>query len=200
MTATEILSQEHQVILQVLDCLEQIIKKSTATGTLEAQPARDAIEFFRMFADKCHHGKEETHLFTAMEAKGFPRNGGPTGVMLMEHTKGRECVRSMSEAVEAAANGDAAAVARFAQAGHSYIDLLRLHIEKEDHCLFAMANQAFNNEDQQTLLAAFEKTETEHMGAGAHEKYLAVAAALAKRYGVSDRADACACHGCGCGH
>jgi hemerythrin-like domain-containing protein len=200
MTATEILSQEHQVILQVLDCLERIIQESTVNGRLEAQPARDAIEFFQMFADKCHHGKEETHLFTTMEARGFPHDNGPTAVMRMEHTQGRNHIRAMNEAVEAAAQGNAAAIQRFAQAGRSYVDLLRLHIEKEDHCLFPMANQNLNQQDQRDLLAAFAKTETEHMGAGTHEKYLAVAAALSERYGVTEHAAACGCHSCGCGH
>mgnify|MGYP000753666721 CR=1 FL=1 len=44
----------------------------------------EAVDFFRMFADRCHHAKEENHLFPAMEAKGMPREGGPTGVMLYE--------------------------------------------------------------------------------------------------------------------
>ena len=200
MKATEILSQEHQVILQVLNCLDQIIQEATATGKLEAQPARDAIEFFQMFADKCHHGKEEAHLFTAMEAKGFPRTSGPTAVMLMEHESGRAFIRGMSEAVEAAGQGDRAAVQRFAQSGRNYIDLLRGHIEKEDHCLFGMANQAFSEQDQHDLLTAFEKTEAEHMGAGTHEKYLAVARALAERYGIANQCAPGACHGCSCEH
>ncbi|MBI5393942.1 MAG: hemerythrin domain-containing protein [Verrucomicrobia bacterium] len=200
MKATEILSQEHQVILQVLDCLERIIEEATSTGTLEAQPARDAIEFFQMFADKCHHGKEEAHLFTAMEAKGFPRTSGPTGVMLMEHESGRAFVRGMNEAVEAAAQGDRAAVQRFAQSGRNYVDLLRRHIEKEDHCLFGMANQVFSEQDQHDLLTAFEKAEAEHTAAGTHEKYLAVAGALAQRYGTATQCAPDACHGCSCGH
>ena len=40
-----------------------------------------------------------------MEAKGFPREGGPTGVMLHEHELGRAHVRGMDEAIELAAAG-----------------------------------------------------------------------------------------------
>ncbi|MBI5688371.1 MAG: hemerythrin domain-containing protein [Verrucomicrobia bacterium] len=200
MKPTEILSSEHRVIEQVLDCLERIISEANADGRLDSASARDAISFFRTFADQCHHGKEEVHLFPAMEAKGFPRDGGPTGVMLAEHESGRVCVRTMSEAIDAAAEGDRAALRRFAEAGAGYIGLLRQHIEKEDHCLFSMANEVLTDEDQAELMAKFEKIETEHMGQGTHEKFLAIAEALAEKYGVQQKVAACAGHGMACCH
>src|SRR5271166_4514533 len=98
MKPTEILSGEHRIIEQVLDCLETMAQKSTTHGHLDEISARQAIDFFRNFADRCHHGKEETHLFPAMEAKGFPHQGGPTGVMLSEHEQGRAHIRGMAEA------------------------------------------------------------------------------------------------------
>lgn len=202
MQPSDILSSEHRVIEQVLDCLEKMIEQSDAKGKLPEQPARDAVAFFRMFADRCHHGKEEAHLFPAMEAKGFPRESGPTGMMLQEHEQGRTHVREMDAAIEGAAAGDAAALEAFAQHGCGYIRLLREHIEKEEHCLFSMANQAFTPEDQQALLAAFEKVESEEIGPDVHETYVAIANNLADRFGVARVAvDAVSDHkGCGCGH
>ena len=93
MKPTEILSGEHRVIEQVLTCLERIAEQCAAEGRLDRTSAEQALEFFRNFADRCHHGKEEVHLFPALEAKGFPRDGGPTGVMLHEHDQGRAHVR-----------------------------------------------------------------------------------------------------------
>ena len=200
MKPTDLLSSEHRVIEQVLDCLEQIIAEANANGRLDAASARDAISFFRTFADQCHHGKEETHLFPAMEAKGFANDGGPTGVMRSEHETGRGCIRAMSEAMDAAARGDRAALQRFAEAGEGYIGLLRQHIEKEDHCLFSMANQAFADEDQAALMAEFEKVEAEEMGRGTHEKFLAIAGTLAEKYGVPQKAAVHAGHGMTCCH
>jgi len=184
MKPTEILSNEHRVIEQVLACLQKMIEQSQSQQKLAEQPARDAIAFFRMFADRCHHGKEEAHLFPAMEAKGFSRETGPTGVMLREHELGRAHVRGMDQAIEAAAAGDAEALRQFAEHGRAYIELLREHIQKEDHCLFAMADQAFDQQDQQTLLDAFQRVEAEEMGAGTHETYLKIGNDLADRYGV----------------
>jgi hemerythrin-like domain-containing protein len=198
MKPTEILSGEHRIIEQVLDCLERIAQDCAAHGRLDKAAAEQSLDFFRNFADRCHHGKEETHLFPAMEAKGFPRQGGPTGVMLHEHEQGRAHIRGMAEAVEGAAAGKSEAVTRFVTHAHGYVGLLREHIEKEDHCLFAMANQALNEDEQQRLLDTFEHVEQEHMAPGAHEKYLRVADELSSRFGaawmVVNSPQGCGCH------
>ena len=107
MKPTDILSSEHRVIEQVLDCLDKMIQTCQTEHKFDKQSAKDAVDFFRNFADRCHHGKEEAHLFPAMEAKGFARDCGPTGVMIYEHEQGRKFVRGMAESIDAAAKGDA---------------------------------------------------------------------------------------------
>lgn len=196
MRPSDVLSGEHRVIELVLACLERIVQDGERRGRVASWPAAEALDFFRTFADRCHHGKEEKCFFPAMEAHGFPRHGGPTGVMLAEHDRGRACVRGMSEALEAAGRGEAAAVGGFADQGRRYIDLLRAHIEKEDHCLFTMANRAFSEEDQRRLLAQFEQVEAELMGAGAHERYVEMANRLAQQLGVEQQAGVGSGHGC----
>jgi len=185
MTPTQILKDEHRVIEQVLNCLEKMIEKSLTEKKLDATDARDAVAFFRGFADKCHHAKEEERLFPLMESRGIPRQQGPIGVMLFEHEEGRGHVRAMEAAVEAAERGNLSALLDFAHHGQAYIGLLRQHIEKEDHCLFSMADQVMSPDDQAKLLQEFERLEREEAGAGLHEKYLGIAARLSQRYGVA---------------
>lgn len=194
---TDILSQEHRVIEQVLSALEEMVRHCQTTGKLNVEDGRKAVAFLRAFADECHHGKEENHLFPAMEAKGYPRHGGPTGVMLHEHDEGRHLVVAMDQALGAAGDGAAEACERFALNARKYIDLLREHIRKEDHCLFTMAKQALSDAEQQQLLQAFSDVETHHMGAGTHEKFVALADELADRYGTAKATHG---HTCGCGH
>ncbi len=196
MQPTEMLMSEHRVIEQVLSCLERIAGQAQQNEKLDGAAARDALDFFRNFADRCHHGKEERHLFPLMEAKGFPRQGGPTGVMLHEHDEGRAHIQAMHAVLEQAEAGAAAAVEQFVQHARAYVALLREHITKEDHCLFPMANRAFAPADQQRLLDAFTHVEHEQMGAGTHEHFLDLAQRLADKYGVP----AAPVVACGCGH
>jgi hemerythrin-like domain-containing protein len=204
MIVTEILRNEHRIIEQVLNCLEKIAGRCTAEGDLDAGSATSALDFFRNFADRCHHGKEEGRLFPLLEERGLPRNGGPTGVMRAEHEQGRLLLQGMADAVGAAENRDAAAPGRFAACARSYVELMRSHIRKEDERLFPMADRVLSPTDQESLQEAFGAMEHEEMGEGTHESFLRLANELADRWNVPRarlETAAPACGSCGChGH
>ncbi|MBI1832620.1 MAG: hemerythrin domain-containing protein [Planctomycetes bacterium] len=196
MRSTDILQSEHRVIEQVLACLEKMAEQAHARGRLDEVSARQAIDFFQTFADRCHHAKEEAHLFPMMESKGFPRHGGPTGVMLHEHEEGRTHIRAMLAAVEAAGAGDEAAVRDFTVHARAFVQLLRLHIFKEDHRLFPMASQVCSPANDANLVERFAQSELDETEPGVHEHYLELAQSLAERFGVAPAKLTT----CGCGH
>ncbi len=184
MKPTEILMNEHRIIEQVLNSLEKITQEAKSNGRLNRGHAEEAIEFFRKFADQCHHGKEEDRLFPLAHERGIPQEGGPIGQMLLEHTVGRGAIRKMDVAVPAASEGDAAALAAYLQGAREYIDLLRAHIQKEDRILFPMADQVLTENDQENLLDAFKEAEQSHEDPETHAKCLGIANRLAEYYGV----------------
>ncbi len=199
MKPTEALKNEHRVIEQVLDCLEAMARQAESQGKLDGPAARKALDFFRNFADRCHHGKEEQHLFPAMEARGFARDQGPTGVMLHEHELGRRLLGELASAVDGAEAGAPEPIQRFAARAFEYISLLREHIWKEDNRLFVMADRVLSPEEQERLLGSFQHAEDHDMEPGAHEKYLALAHELADRFHVIQVLpghvdDRCGCH------
>ena len=134
----------------------------------------DAANFFRNFADGCHHGKEEGELFPTMIEHGLPKEGGPIGVMLLEHDEGRAYVRGMREAAERYAQGDPAANFALIENTLDYVRLLRAHIAKENNVLFPMADDIINEGEQAKLCAAFEQIEQTRTGPGEHERYHAM--------------------------
>ena len=172
---TEILSDEHLVIERVLDALQRL---TAVPVNPSLEQWRKALEFFRHFADQCHHFKEEKVLFPALEEHGIPREGGPIGMMLTEHEEGRGHVRSMIDAVEQVAKGNGAASTTLLDHARAYVTLLREHIQKEDDILFRMADEVIPEDEQRRILKDFENHEAEEMGAGAHEKYLGIAREL----------------------
>ncbi len=199
MKPTEVLHQEHEVIEQVLNCLDAMVQRARLGEKLDKESAREAIEFFRGFAEHCHHGKEEAHLFPALAAKGFSGECGPLAVLLREHELGRLYVRGMEAALDAAAAGDREAFRWFAEHAQSYDRLLREHIHKEDHCLFPSSDRVLDEVDQGNLLAAFHRVEMEEMGPGTHEKFVQLADRLADRLGVPRATAEMTEHHC-CGH
>jgi hemerythrin-like domain-containing protein len=188
------------VIEQVLDCLEILAQRAETANELDIESANQAVDFFSNFADRCHHGKEEGCLFPLLEEKGFSREQGPTGVMIHEHEEGRRHVRGMAAASRAVASGNQASISDFVVHAKAYTQLLREHIQKEDQCLFQMADKVLGEQDQLQLLKSFSHVEHDDLGPGTHEKYLNIAIELTKRYGVTGQdKDSLAVASC-CGH
>jgi hemerythrin-like domain-containing protein len=169
-TATGILRDEHKAILKMLDATEEVAGQIKKGIPVASEILSGLLEFFRLFADRCHHGKEENCLFPLLEEKGMPRDAGPVGVMLHEHDQGRALIGEMVAAAEAFASGSKEAGLRWADAALGYAALLRAHIDKENNILFMMADHLLTQSEQAGLVEAFEKVEINKLGAGTHER------------------------------
>ncbi len=169
-TATATLRKEHNAILRMLEAAEEVARQLDRRAPVAPETLFGLQEFLRTFADRCHHSKEEEHLFPALEERGLPHFGGPIGVMLHEHEQGRALTRQLGEAAEAYAAGKEGAGISWATAARSYVLLLRSHIVKENNVLFPMAEQLLTESEQAALSEAFERVESEKLGAGTHER------------------------------
>lgn len=170
MRAIAELVEEHEAIRRMLGVLGVFAARIEGGEQVSEEDLRGIGEFFSVFADKCHHGKEEETLFPLLEKAGIPRDGGPIGVMLYEHTLGRSLVARIKGSVDGCLAGDSAARNEFASAAREYIGLLDSHIAKENNVLFPMAESRLTPEQDGELVAAFETLERDRIGEGVHEK------------------------------
>jgi len=154
-TPVATLKEEHQVILRVIRALGMLMDRFEEGGEFPEATLARCVEFLRLFADACHHGKEEDLLFPVLEARGIPRDGGPIGVMLYEHQIARKLTRDMHDALANVRADGAAARENFRHAARSYIDLLTNHIFKEDNILFNMGARVMSAGDQSELVTQF---------------------------------------------
>jgi hemerythrin-like domain-containing protein len=139
MHPTDTLSHEHRRIEAMLDSLDSRIAAVHGGAPFDRALFETALDFFRDFADGCHHAKEEKLLFPKMAALGMPAHTGPIGVMLAEHEQGRAFLRTVRANLDSAGTGSAEALDRALAAAAGYSQLLRQHIYKEDNILFRMA-------------------------------------------------------------
>lgn len=184
MKPTETLEREHRIIEQVLSCLEKMADEARKGKAVDLEAGLAMVDFFREFADRFHHAKEEQHLFRILEAHGMPRDGGPTGVMLTEHEMGRGLVGTIECSLSEMENGRTAAADEFMDAATAYVHLLREHIQKEDHCLFAMTNGALSDSEQVELAKVFRSVEAMAGAGKGYDHYRAKARELAARFSL----------------
>ncbi|MDP2741639.1 MAG: hemerythrin domain-containing protein [bacterium] len=142
----EELKSDHQNILKHLDDLEAIVNQPV----INHAKIEEFLHFTETFAEP-HHQKEEQVLFPALEKKGIPNEGGPIGMMLLEHTAKRDYLIKMREALEK--NNDD----KLKKNTQAMISLLRDHIYKEDNILYPCAQDVLTEEEMASLALQCEK-------------------------------------------
>lgn len=197
MQPTDQLKDEHRAIERMLGVLERVCDNVDAGEEVSADHLEQMLEFFKVYADQSHHGKEEALLFPAMAEAGIPIEDGPIAPFIEEHVTGREYVQGMSQSVEryrdsvldehtlgrgyvqgmseAVAKykaGDAKVLVRFAEIGRDYIALLTDHIEREDNMLFPIADAHLSEEQQEELEKRFAVVDRDEIGTTRQEELL----------------------------
>lgn len=133
--------EEHEAVEEQLRRLEQMLPAP--------EPAGMNAVIGSLEADLDHHlAHEEQALFPLLE-RYLPRDRGPIAVMLLEHAELRQRVGNLRRAfdawrrkAEAREGGGAAHAGKLlTAAARQVIELLRMHIAKEDQILFPLARR-----------------------------------------------------------
>mgnify|MGYP006281128247 CR=1 FL=1 len=170
MKAIDQLKNEHEGIKIMFRILRKICDSLKSDQTLDTGHFEGILEFFQIFVDKCHHGKEEDLLFPAMVQAGIPEKG-PIEVMLSEHAAGRSHIKAISQFFTRFKSGDTAVAGDLAHECEQYISLMVDHIYKENNILYPMGETRFSQAIDEKLYQDFETLEEERIGKGKHEAF-----------------------------
>jgi hemerythrin-like domain-containing protein len=150
MKCTDLLMQEHKVILRCLYVLEEMgccIEK----GKYVAQDdVNSVIAFLREFADEHHQTMEESALFPELMRTSAAQEPALRH-MLFEHDQERSLVEALQDALLTKKGMD------FVHFACRLVDLLRNHIRKEDTILFQIVERHLLPEQDEKISAEFAK-------------------------------------------
>jgi hemerythrin-like domain-containing protein len=159
MNPIQSLEADHDVILRILESTIKICDRMDAGDLVPAEHLENLVRFIREFADGTHHAKEEDILFPAMEQAGIPNDGGPVGIMLIEHNQGREFVAGLAEGIAGYKAGDPEGIPQVMENARAYVVLLFQHIQKENQVLYPMAQRAIDAAGWKAISAQFEEVD-----------------------------------------
>ena len=179
-TAVEMLEAEHRVIQRMVAGMSVLAEQIEVGEPVDVSLLESIVMFLRTFADRLHHGKEESFLFPALIRRGVPSQGCPIGGLTMEHQKGRVMVGELADAVRGYAAGEPPARENLVKSLRALVAFYPNHIWKEDYLLFPLAGKVLTPEDQQELMDKFETVERE-LGFDVHEGFDKVAAELERK-------------------
>ena len=176
---------EHELIERAMAVLKGCLESIELSVEIDTVKLGRAIDFLIQFGDRIHNVKEELYLFPLMGQKGIPIQGGPIGVMIMEHEAERSLLARMQTLLPGFADLPFADRIRFKEEGMEYLKIRADHIWKENDILYPMGRQVLSSDDNQGLLMEFDRINREHYGAQAFAKYQAMVAEVEKgRRGV----------------
>lgn len=118
------LIREHGFILRKVNML-----------ALNKLDLKDAVDFFKTYADKCHHGKEEDILFKALLQKG--KFVDIVNELMEEHKQARLLVADLANKIP------------------EIVSLYKSHIAKETKALFLHVDPCFSEEEKQKMLTDY---------------------------------------------
>lgn len=147
---------EHRLIERMVALLEAHRKSVGETNRPDPDFILSAADFFQIYADRCHHGKEEDILFADLEKKDLADEHRRTLEELKaEHVLARERVLSLRVARKRYVEGDPGAAGDIHEILGLLVDLYPGHIEKEDRHFFFPAMEYFRKKEQLEMLDRF---------------------------------------------
>ncbi len=161
--ALEVLIEEHEIILKAVEVLKQATAKIKNKEEIPGGFYERLLDIIANFADKCHHGKEETALFPLIEQKDADQ-AKSISVLLEEHQQGRRYIAGLREALSG--NEMQGKI----ENADGYARLLILHIQRESG-LFPFWMEMLSDGEKEDLLEKFEEIEVRVIGAGKHQEY-----------------------------
>ncbi len=162
---------EHRVIEKMTDVLRTEIGTITEKSDVNVTLIDQATDFFRTYADRTHHGKEEDILFRDLAKRPLtPDHKRIMDELIAEHAAARKMVRDLVEAKERYLAGIKDGAASVAACLNTLVGFYPGHIEKEDKHFFFPCMDYFSQEEQEKMLQEFYAFDRMMI----HEKYTAV--------------------------
>ena len=147
---------EHRIIERMINLMSLELKKITEENKVDLDFLSAALDFLKIYADKCHHGKEEDILFNVLEQKSLSgKHKEMIKELLQEHIASRGMVAGLIESRDRYGHGDNNALKDISDSMHALVQLYSQHIDKEDKIFFLPVMAYLNKQEQDKMTRDF---------------------------------------------
>lgn len=150
------LMREHRLIEKMVDLLQDELVNLEEDPEIDLDFFDVDADFFRIYADQTHHGKEEDILFEELLKKKIsPDHRTMIGTLIREHEHARQVINSLVEGKEAYQRGDTGVLQDVKACIGELLVFYPEHIEKEDKSFFYPCMEYFSDEEMDIMLQKF---------------------------------------------
>lgn len=155
------LKNDHRVIQQVVAGMSAVAELLDSGKQVDPGVLADLVQFLRVFADQCHHEKEEQHLFPLLVNKANASTRRELESLEREHRSAQQLVNQLAKVAAVYAYNPGAVRYRMIDLLQQLVELYPAHIWKEDFLLLPLAQQNLSPDEQRNLQTKFEDVERE---------------------------------------
>ncbi len=171
------LMTEHRLIERMVRLLGKELQNMKKTSNIKTDLICIGTDFFRIYADRTHHGKEEDILFKELSAKRLSTTENQMMERLIqEHIWARAAVARLFAANSRYIHGDTTVIKEMVYELEKLVKFYPLHIEKEDKHFFVPVMAYFSETEQRAMLDEFWEFDRKII----HEKYKKVVEEIEK--------------------
>ena len=146
---------EHRLIERMVKAISKEVKLMKRKNDVNPVLIDTIADFLRMYADRCHHGKEEEILFRALEKKDLSEEHKKIMDKLIdEHILARKLTATLTDANVKYVKGDKSVLPVIIQCMENLSQLYPQHIQTEDHEFFLPAMEYFTEDEKADLVKA----------------------------------------------
>jgi hemerythrin-like domain-containing protein len=162
------LMREHRLIERMVGLLEKQQGRMKEVREVDVTFLMVAVDFFRTYADRTHHGKEEDILFRELGRKQLaPGLGRIMNELIEEHVWARKTVAYLVQARESYIQGEPDSLNEITRVIKELVLFYPAHIRKEDKHFFYPILDYLDKPEQNRMLEEFWEFDRKLI----HEKY-----------------------------
>lgn len=173
-TLIETLEHDHRFINKVVATMATLAEELRAENRVDPEMLLDLVRFMRVFAEQCHHAKEEQHLFAALARKPLPDSWRMLDVIGKEHARMHALTDELAHAVSAYVLDPNGGREPLISTLGSIVAFYPRHIWKEEYLVFSVARQLLSAAEQEEIARGFCAVESK-IGLDVHRAFEALA-------------------------
>ena len=182
MDPRDALREEHGATMKMLAALQRCIAKVADFKEGETKDLKALIEFFEIYVDRYHHGKEEQVLFPALSRTRTAGIDSLINSLMEDHREARASMEQIESHAVTLHSCSEADRYEFMERTDRYVDLVRKHIRKENSELLPLIEERLSETERLQMAVQFDDVEKATLGSSGLEIFLVSVRRLSQKY------------------
>jgi hemerythrin-like domain-containing protein len=183
MDPRDALREEHGATMKMLAALQRFISQAVELKEGETKDIEAFIEFFDIYVDRYHHGKEEQILFPALSLTPVVGIDSIIDSLMKDHRAARTIMEQIGSTAVTLHSCSEAERRELAERVDLYVDIVRKHIRKENSELLPVIEEMLSEPERLQMARDFHDVELATLGSSGLKTFFVSVQRLSQKYG-----------------